>query len=147
MFFFLPWTELSSACKEAGDSGLELLSAMEKGMLLFCCFNRILPLGCPSLWLVETFSLKLLDRIHRNLTGSKNSTSFTKFVLFGPTGKQNGHPNLWLAEIPYKRKFSRVSNFAILWSKVVSLFSRVQFFANLKIHQMLKPEIWLFKGM
>ena len=49
------------------------------------------------------------------------------------------------SRIPYKRKFSRVSNFAILWSKVVSLFSRVQFFANLKIHQMLKPEIWLFK--
>ena len=39
--------------------------------------------------------------------------------------------------IPYKRKFSRVSNFAILWSKVVSLFSRVQFFTNLKIHKML----------
>ena len=28
-------------------------------------------------------------------------------------------------ELPYKWKFSRVSNFAILWSKVVSLFSRV----------------------
>ena len=49
--------------------------------------------------------------------------------------------------IPYKRKFSRVSNFVILWSKVESLFSRVQFFANLKIHKMLKPEIWLFKGV
>ena len=42
-----------------------------------------------------------------------------------------------LCIIPYKRKFSRVPNFAILWSKVVSLFSRVQFFANLKIHKML----------
>ena len=50
-------------------------------------------------------------------------------------------------EIPYKWKFSRVSNFAILWSKVVSLFSRVQFFANLKIHKILIPEIWLFKGV
>ena len=52
--------------------------------------------------------------------------------------------NLWCF-IPYKWKFSRVSNFAILWSKVVSLFSRVQFFANLKIHKILIPEIWLFK--
>ena len=42
--------------------------------------------------------------------------------------------------IPYKRKFSRVSNFAILWSKVESLFSRVQFFANLKIHQIWIPD-------
>ena len=52
-----------------------------------------------------------------------------------------------LKYIPYKWKFSRVSNFAILWSKVVSLFSRVQFFANLKIHKMLIPEIRLFKGV
>ena len=43
--------------------------------------------------------------------------------------------------VPYKWKFSRVSNFAILLSKVVSLFSRVQFFANLKIHKILIPEI------
>ena len=50
-------------------------------------------------------------------------------------------------DVPYKRKFSRVSNFAILWSKVVSLFSRVQFFANLKMHKMLIPEIWLFKDV
>ena len=49
--------------------------------------------------------------------------------------------------VPYKWKFSRVSNFAILWSKVVSLFSRVQFFANLKIHKISIPEIWLFKGV
>ena len=32
-----------------------------------------------------------------------------------------------------KWKFSRVSNFAILWSKVVSLFSRVQFFQPMSI--------------
>ena len=47
-----------------------------------------------------------------------------------------------LMQLPYKRKFSRVSNFAILWSKVVSLFSRVKFFANLRIHKMLIPEIF-----
>ena len=50
-------------------------------------------------------------------------------------------------QILYKRKFSRVSNFAILWSKLVFLFSRIQFFANLKIHKMFIPEIWLFKGV
>ena len=46
--------------------------------------------GCPGLWLAETFStspLKPLNGIQRNLTGSKISTSSTKFVFFGPIGK------------------------------------------------------------
>ena len=47
--------------------------------------------GCPSLWLAESFStssLKPLNRIRRNLTGSKISTSLTKSVFFGPIGKK-----------------------------------------------------------
>ena len=59
--------------------------------------------GRPGLWLAETFStssLKPLNRIQRNLKGSKISTSSTKFVFFGPIGKkQDGRPGLWLAEI------------------------------------------------
>ena len=46
--------------------------------------------GRPGLWLAETFStssLKRLNGIQRNLTGSKISTSSTKFVFFGPIGK------------------------------------------------------------
>ena len=46
--------------------------------------------GHPVLWLAETFStspLKPLNGIQRNLTGSKISTSSTKFVFFGPIGK------------------------------------------------------------
>ena len=45
--------------------------------------------GRPGLWLAETFStsLKLLNWIQRNLTGSKISISSTKFVFFGPIGK------------------------------------------------------------
>ena len=55
----------------------------------------------PSLWLAETFStssLKLLNRIQRNLTGSRNSTSSTKFVFFRPIGKPKWPTGLWLAE-------------------------------------------------
>ena len=51
--------------------------------------------GRPGLWLAETFStspLKLLNRIQRNLTGSKISMSFTKFVFFGPIGKTRWPP-------------------------------------------------------
>ena len=46
--------------------------------------------GCPGLWLAETFPtspLTSLNRIQGNLTGSKISTPSTKFVFFGPIGK------------------------------------------------------------
>ena len=47
--------------------------------------------GRPGLWLPETFStfllLKPLNRIQRNLTGSKISTSSAKFVFFELIGK------------------------------------------------------------
>ena len=51
--------------------------------------------GRPGLWLADTFStspLKPLNGIQRNLTGSKISTSFTKFVFFGPIGKTRWPP-------------------------------------------------------
>ena len=51
--------------------------------------------GRPGLWLAETFStspLKPLNTIQRNLTGSKISTSSTKFVFFGPIGKTRWPP-------------------------------------------------------
>ena len=51
--------------------------------------------GRPGLWLTETFStspLKPLNGIQRNLTGSKISTSSTKFVFFGPIGKTRWPP-------------------------------------------------------
>ena len=51
--------------------------------------------GRPGLWLAETFStspLKPLNRIQGNLTGSKISTSSTKFVFFGPIGKTRWPP-------------------------------------------------------
>ena len=57
--------------------------------------------GCPGLWLAETFStssLKPLNGIQWNLTGSKISTSSTKFVFFGRSETQDGSPGLWLAE-------------------------------------------------
>ena len=51
--------------------------------------------GHPGLWLAETFStssLKPLNGIQLNLTGSKISTSSTKFVFFGPIGKTRWPP-------------------------------------------------------
>ena len=57
--------------------------------------------GRPSLLLAETFStcsVKPMNRIQQNLTGSTISKPFTKFVFFGPVGKKDGRPCLWLAE-------------------------------------------------
>ena len=51
--------------------------------------------GRPGLWLAETFltsPLKPLNGIQRNLTGSKISTSSTKFVFLGPIGKTRWPP-------------------------------------------------------
>ena len=51
--------------------------------------------GRPCLWLAETFStspLKPLNGIQQNLTGSKISTSSTKFVFFGTIGKTRWPP-------------------------------------------------------
>ena len=51
--------------------------------------------GRPGLWLAETFStssLKPLNGIQQNLTGSKISMSSTKFVFFGPIGKTRWPP-------------------------------------------------------
>ena len=51
--------------------------------------------GRPGLWLAETFStspLKPLNRMQRNLRGSKISMPSTKFVFFGPIGKTRWLP-------------------------------------------------------
>ena len=51
--------------------------------------------GRPGLWLAETFSTsppKPLNGIQRNFTGSKISTSSTKFVFFGPIRKTRWPP-------------------------------------------------------
>ena len=51
--------------------------------------------GRQGLWLADTFStspLKPMNGIHRNLTGSKISTSSTKFVLLGPIAKTRWPP-------------------------------------------------------
>ena len=51
--------------------------------------------GRPDIWLAETFStspLKPQNGSQQNLTGSKTSTSSTKFVFFRPIGKTRWPP-------------------------------------------------------
>ena len=76
------WTEFNEIWQEAKSQspppGLCFLGRSEKQD------------SRSGLWLAETFStppLKPLNGIQRNLTGSKISTSSTKFVFFGQIGK------------------------------------------------------------
>ena len=81
------WTEFNET----------LLEARSQCPLPSLCFSSWLEKqdGHPGLWLVETLltsPLKLLNRIQLNLTGSKISTSSTKFVFFGRIGKTRWLP-------------------------------------------------------
>ena len=81
------WTEFNKTWQEARSQRL----------LPSLCFSGRSEKqdGRPSVWLAETFStspLKPLNRIQRNFTGNKISTSSTKFVFFGPIGKTRWPP-------------------------------------------------------
>ena len=76
------WTEFKETWQEARS---------QRPLLSLCFSGRSEKQdGRPGLWLAEIFltsPLKLLNGIQGNLTGSKISTSSTKFVFFGPSGK------------------------------------------------------------
>ena len=75
------WTEFNETWQEARS---------QRPLPSLCFSGRLEKQdGRPGLWLAETFStspLKPLNEIQWNLTGSKISTSSTKFVFFGPIG-------------------------------------------------------------
>ena len=81
------WTEFNETWQEARS---------QRPLPSLCFSGRLEKQdGCPGLWLTETFStspLKPLNRIQRNLTGSKISVSSTKFVFFGPIEKKRWPP-------------------------------------------------------
>ena len=81
------WREFNETWQEARS---------QRPLQSLCFSGRSEEQDCrPGLWLVETFStspLKLLNGIQRNLTGSKISTSSTKFVFFGLIGRTRWPP-------------------------------------------------------
>ena len=79
---------------EFNKSGRE--SRSQRPLPTLCCSGYLQKQdGRPSLWSAETFStspLKQLNRIQRNLTGTKISNSCTKFVFIGLIGKTKWLP-------------------------------------------------------
>ena len=87
LLFLNLWTELNETWQEARS----------QCSLPSLCFSSRSEQqdGRPGLWLAEIFStspLKPLNRIQRNLTGSKIIMSSKKFVFFGPIGKTRWPP-------------------------------------------------------
>ena len=102
----------------------------------------------PGLWLAETFStspLKPLNRIQRNLTGSKILMSSTKFVFFfGRSEKQDGSP--WpLAEIFSTSPLKPLNG--IQWnltgSKILRSSTKFVLFLGRAEKQDGRPGLWL----
>ena len=87
LLFWKRWTEFNETWQEARS---------QRPLPSLCFSGRLEKQdGRPVLWLAEIFStspLKPLNRIQWNLTGSKISTSSTKFVFFGPIGKTRWPP-------------------------------------------------------
>ena len=81
------WTEFNETCQEARS---------QRPLPSLCFLDRSEKQdGRPGFWLAGTFStspLKPLNGIQGNLSGSKISTSSTKFVFFGPIGKTRWPP-------------------------------------------------------
>ena len=78
--------------------------------------------GRPGLWLAETFStssLKPLNGIQRNLTGSKISRSSPKFVFLRPMSKQKFPP--WLICLKGGTLYSG-TRYVALWASCFSWF-------------------------
>ena len=83
------WLHLWNRWMEFNETWQEARSQCPLPSLCFSCRSEK-QVDRPGLWLAETFStspLKPLNWIQRNLTGSKISTSSTKFVFFEPIGK------------------------------------------------------------
>ena len=103
--------------------------------------------GRPGLWLAETFStspLKPLNGIQRNLTGSKISTSPTKFVFFGLIGKTRWPPWPLIGRYIFNLLWNRWTKFNETWQEARSQRPLPSlYFSGRLVKQDGRPDVWL----
>ena len=100
----------------------------------------------PGLWLAEIFStspLKLLKGLWRNLTGSKNLASSTKFVFSGQSENQDRRPGLWLAETFLTSPLKPLNGIwrYLIWSKNTNYLQSLCFWSDQKATMTARPLI------
>ena len=134
------WTEFNKTWQEARS---------QRPLQCWCFSDRLEKQdGRPGLWLRHFFTspLKALKGIQRNLTGSKISTSFTKFVFFGSIGKTRWPP--WPLIGWYIFYFSLETLNRIQWnltgSKISTSSTKFVFFGPIG-KQDGRPGLWLAK--
>ena len=89
--------------------------------------------GRPGFWLAKTFStspLKPLNRIQWNLIGSKISTPSTKFVFFGPIGKNKmaALASDWLRHFDFSCETVKGIRWNLIGSKISTPSTKFVFF-------------------
>ena len=112
----------------------------------YASFNLLGPVGdmyCFSityrmrgLWLAETFSafpLPSLNGLLQNLPGSKNSTSSTKFVFFGPIWKT-------------RRPFWPLIVWDIIWQLLKEMIVNCLAFFSYKLYKSVIVTVFLMYG-
>ena len=89
------------------------------------------PLIC---WHISITPLKPPNRIQRNLTESKITTSSTRFVFLYKSEKQDGHPGIWLAETFSNNPLNSLNETQqnLTGSKISTNFTKFVFFEPIR---------------
>ena len=101
----------------------------------------------PSDWLRHfTFPLKPLNRIQRNWTGSRFSTSPTKFVFFGPIEKKNEMAALasdWLRHFDFSSETAERNSMKLDRKQDLNILYPFVFMCRSEKKTRWQPDLWL----
>ena len=98
-FLLLLWNHRTELTKL--DRRHDLICNILYQVCVFCAdWKNKMTSDCIG-WDISASPLKPMNKTERNLTGSKISTSSTKFVFFRAISKQNGHPSRFLSKLAH----------------------------------------------
>ena len=102
--------------------------------------------GHLGLWLAETFStssLKPLNGIQRNLTGSKISMSSTKSVFLGPMGNWRWLPLIGWYIFDFSSETAEWNSKKLDKKQNLNVLYQVYVFSGRSVNQVGRPSLWL----